>query len=159
MTSRRVVVVMAIMIAGLMAIGVSVPARAQGGGADFTRFVGVGDALIATTYGRGCASVVGPANAAVGVRVQLVGAKMDAGDLGSAQSMSILADSGPVTLSGRQVVCVEADPVSLLGGQHVQTGLVLQVKGLGPRTQLTASLLSIDSATGRTLNTHTEQID
>jgi hypothetical protein len=155
---RPIIILAAAVLSGIAATYWALPATAQGGGADFTRFVGVGDSLTAGVVARATVGVVSPSSATVNVRIMLVGAKMDAEDLGSAKTMSTLGDSGFVTVHGGQVVSVEADPVATLGGEHVQTGMIVQVQKLRKGVQVVASQSSIDKATGRTVNTITDHL-
>jgi hypothetical protein len=143
-------------LAGLALIQLSAgPVMAQGGGLDFTRFVGVGESIVNTEYARACVGLSGPTGVRAAVRIQLVGARMDAQDLGAAHDWTILAESDNVLLRLNQLVCIQADPVALIGGQQVQTGMVVIVHGMPLTAQLDASMLSIAKSTGQTVNSFT----
>jgi hypothetical protein len=93
------------------------------------------------------------------VRILLVGAKMDVAELGTSQNLMPFADSGAVVLRGNQTVCVQGDPVTIIGGPQVQAGTIVQGRGMPTSAQLVASQLTIDKVTGRTLSTTTQRIE
>jgi hypothetical protein len=84
---------------------------------------------------------------------------MDASELGTGQNLTPFVDSGVVTLRGNQAVCVQGDPVAVIGGTQVQTGMIAQGRGLPSSAQLLASQLTIDKITGQTLHTTTQRIE